>query len=109
MKNLSIISLLLPGDMGDTSIDLRLTAREIAAVQYVLSVAIVNTDTLKAAAAGAVAAGVGRRWSIAFQSAQLRLAVALARAFRPEQAAEFSALLAQVDQDQSALDHEEEV
>ena len=108
MEDHSLFNFLSPGALGDTSIDLRLTARELAAIQYVLGTAA-NSGVIEAVGVGAQVAGVGPRWSLAFESGQWRIGFALARAFRPEAAGEFSARLAQVDQELSALNNAEGV
>ncbi len=107
MSDLRLVTLLGPDGEGATSLDLRFNAREVAAVQLVLGIASDN-GIFEGAAVLAARYGVAEQWSVAFQSAQLRLGVALARAFQPERAAEFSALLAEVDQLQTALDNGEE-
>lgn len=107
MSDLTIRDLLDHGELGDTSLEVRLTARELAAVQYVLHLAS-EAGCLSLAYMAADKHGVGLRWSVAFQSAQARLGVALARALTPELATEFAALLARIDQEQTALDNGEE-
>jgi hypothetical protein len=102
----NLVSLLSPGGKGETPIDLRLNARELASIQYVLTIAADN-GIFEAAVIVAAQDGLGARWAVAFQFAELRIGVAIARALEPERAAEFSALLAEIDQVQSALDHGE--
>lgn len=105
MSELSILDVLEPGPLGDTSIDMRLTAREVAALQLLVTLATdEGSPALIEAQLACDAHGVGHRWNVALRSALVRIGIAAARVLRQDQATEFSALLAELDQETASLD-----
>jgi hypothetical protein len=78
MSEFSLAALLLPGGHGTTELDLRLSAREVAAVQLVLGVVSDNGIFEGACFLAAAQHGVAEQWGVAFQSAQLRIGAAIA-------------------------------
>lgn len=86
MTDFTFEELLTAGKAGDTRLDVRITARELAAISYLLTLAE-RAGLVPLAQASMGQVGLGDRWSIAAQSGLTRVA--------------------EVDQAQAALDAED--
>lgn len=109
MSDLTILDVIEAGPLGDTAIDMRLTAREVAALQLLVTLAVDDAfGVLDVAQAQCDAFGVGHRWNIALRSALVRVGIAAARVLRHTETTQFSVLLADLDQETAALNEQGE-
>lgn len=100
----NIATLIAPGESGDVSVQLRLTLREIAAVQYALYVASARGVFVIAYRHADAADSLGPHWAHAFECAQSRIGMATARVLGfDNDVDEFYGRMAELDRDRLDL------
>lgn len=104
MKDFTYAELLGPGEPGDLKVDLSLTARELAALQLLVSIGT-QIGVGELAYVACQSHGLAERFALEARAAEARVGVALAGVFNlPEQRVALTARLATIDQERAALE-----
>lgn len=100
MSDPSVLDCLRTGEPGDKEVTLRLTVRELVAVEFLLVRACRVNGLVVATYRDAEREGLGNAWNVALRSAQMRIGLAFARLLGSrDHALDFAAMLAALDQE----------